>query len=134
MNPSKPTSGQAGQSPASSTKPVPTTKSKDQEEKAPLPGTNTWQECTPKGSGGKGEFKPLPFLYKMLLGIFVVEALFLGFSFKACMDLTRNTPGTTVQEQCPRIGERAENLFGVSIATVLSLMTGQAVESFRSKN
>lgn len=69
----------------------------------------------------------------MLLGIFITEAAFLGFSFKACMDLTRINPGTTVQEQCPRLGERAENLFGVSIATVLSLMTGQAVESFRSK-
>ena len=135
MNPSKPTSEQAGQSPASSTKPVPTTKSKDQEEKAPLPGTNTWQECTPKGSGGKSDFKTLPFLYKMLLGIFVVEALFLGFSFQACKDLAMHSkPAKTVQEHCPRLGERAENLFGISIATVLSLMTGQAVENFRSKN
>jgi hypothetical protein len=135
MNLSKPTSGQGGQSPASSTKPVPTTKSKDQEEKAPLPGTSTWQECTPNGSGGKSDFKTLPFLYRMLLGIFVVEALFLGFSFHACKDLAMHSkPAKTVQEHCPRLGERAENLFGISIATVLSLMTGQAIENFRSKN
>jgi hypothetical protein len=71
----------------------------------------------------------------MLLGIFVVEALFLGFSFQACKDLAMHSnPPKTVQEHCPRLGERAENLFGISIATVLSLMTGQAVENFRSKN
>ena len=70
----------------------------------------------------------------MLLGIFVVEAVFLGFSFKTCTDLAMQNPQKTVQEHCPRLGERAENLFGISIATVLSLMTGQAVESFRNKN
>lgn len=71
----------------------------------------------------------------MLLGIFVVEALFLGFTFNACKDLAMNSePPKTVQEHCPRLGERAENLFGISIATVLSLMTGQAVESFRKKD
>ncbi len=133
MIPSKPTSGQAGQSPASSTKPAPTTESKDREEKAPSPGTNTWQGCTPKGSGGKGEFKTLPFLYRMLLGIFIVEALFLGFSFYKCSQLAEvNT--STIQEQCPRLGEKSESLFGIAIATTLSLLTGQAVESFRNKN
>lgn len=71
----------------------------------------------------------------MLLGIFVVEALFLGFSFNACKSLAMNSnPPKTIQEHCPRLGERAENLFGISIATVLSLMTGQAVESFRKKD
>ena len=71
----------------------------------------------------------------MLLGIFVVEAIFLGFSFQSCKELALNTqPPKTIQEHCPRLGERAENLFGISIATVLSLMTGQAVDSFRNKN
>ena len=80
------------------------------------------------------EFRPLPFLYRTLVGIFAVEALFLGFSFVSCRDLALKNPPKTIQEHCPRIGERAENLFGISIASVLSLMTGQAVEDFRKKS
>ena len=130
----KQTSGTDGSSPSSSTRPVLITESAVPEDKPATSKTNTWQECKPPGSGHRAEFKPLPFLYRMLLGIFVVEAAFLAFSFKACTDLTTKSPGTTVQEMCPRLGERAENLFGVSIATVLSLMTGQAVENFRKKD
>ena len=63
----------------------------------------------------------------MLLGIFVMEAVFLGFSFVACRDLALRHPPKTIQEHCPRMGERAENLFGVSIATVLSLLGGAAI-------
>ena len=131
----QPTSGKGGSSPSSSTKPVLITESAVPEDKPATSKTNTWQECKPPGWGRQGEFRPLPFLYRMLLGIFVVEALFLGFSFNACKDLAMNSePPKTVQEHCPRLGERAENLFGISIATVLSLMTGQAVDSFRNKN
>ena len=69
----------------------------------------------------------------MLLGIFIAEAAFLAFSFNTCSKLAFEQPDKTVNEHCPRLSERAENLFGVSIATVLSLMTGQAVENFRKK-
>lgn len=68
----------------------------------------------------------------MLLGIFIVEALFLGWSFKACSARLEKTQ-QSITDVCPRLGERAENLFGVSIATTLSLMTGQAVENYKKK-
>ena len=131
----QPTSGKGGSSPSSSTKPVLITESPVPEEKPATSKTSTWLESTQSGSGRQREFRPLPFLYRMLLGIFVAEALFLAFSFNACKDLAKNSrPPKTVQEHCPRLGERAENLFGISIATVLSLMTGQAVENFKKKD
>ena len=131
----KQTSEEDGSSPSSTTRPVLITESTVPEEKPASSKTNTWQECRPRGSGRPGEFRPLPFLYRMLLGIFVVEALFLGFSFNACKDWAMNSkPPKTVQEHCPRLGERAENLFGISIATTLSLLTGQAVENFKKKD
>ena len=89
----------------------------------------------PGDSDGKAEFQPLPFLYRMLLGIFIVEALFLGFSFMGCRDLALQHPPKTIQEHCPRMGERAENLFGVAVATVLSLLGGAAInEKMNKKN
>ena len=134
MIPTSPSSPKDGQSPDSSTKPVVITESTDPMGNPPPPRITTTPRSTHEGSGGRGEFRPLPFLYRTLLGIFVVEALFIGFSFQACMKLAMTTkPPKTVQEHCPRLGERAENLFGISIATVLSLMTGQAVENFKKK-
>jgi len=46
----------------------------------------------------------------------------------------QKTSGDNIQEICPRLAERSDNLFGVAVATVLSLMTGQAVENFRRKD
>lgn len=68
----------------------------------------------------------------MLLGIFLVEAFFLAFTYKGCLDMQKSS-GDNIQEICPRLAERSDNLFGVAVATVLSLMTGQAVENFRKK-
>ena len=68
----------------------------------------------------------------MLVGIFLLEAFFLAVTYRGCMDMQK-TSGDNIQEICPRLAERSDNLFGVAIATVLSLMTGQAVENFRSK-
>lgn len=70
----------------------------------------------------------------MLVGIFIVQALFLGFSFKSCSDMAKLKPGLSITEVCARLGERAENLFGIAIATTLSLLTGQAVDNFRKKD
>ena len=133
MTPKSPTSDPGGQSPDSSTKTVIITESTDPKESSPLPKTSTTPTSTRRGSAGKGEFKPLPFLYRTLLGIFIVEAVFLGFTYKGCMDLTKKQGSLSIQDHCPRVAERSDNLFGVAVATVLSLMTGQAVESFRSK-
>lgn len=70
----------------------------------------------------------------MLVGIFIVQALFLAFSFTTCADLARGKRDTSITEVCPRLGERAENLFGIAVATTLSLLTGQAVDNFRKKD
>ncbi len=130
----QPTSGKDGSSPSSSTKPVLITESPAPEEKPATSKTNTWPESKPRGSGRPNEFRPLVFLYRMLVGIFIVQALFLGFSFKSCSEMAKLKPGVSITEVCPRLGERAENLFGIAVATTLSLLTGQAVENFRNKD
>ena len=125
-----------GPSPDLPTKPVIITESTDQTEN-PKPA-----KISPRASvstadaklSPRREFRPLPFLYRTLIGIFIVEAVFLMFSFTACRDMALKNPPKTIQEHCPRLGERAENLFGISIATVLSLMTGQSVQDFRNKS
>ena len=96
--------------------------------------TNTWQECKPRGSGRPGEFRALVFLYRMLVGVFIVQAVFLGFSFKTCADIAKRTGATSVTTACPNLADKTENLFGVAVATTLSLLTGQAVENFKNKN
>lgn len=68
----------------------------------------------------------------MLVAIFAMEAVFLAFTYKGCTDMQKIS-GDSIQEICPRLAERSDNLFGVAVATVLSLMTGQAVENFRKK-
>ena len=133
MIPTSPSSAKDGESSGSSTNPVVITGSQDQKAKAPPPRTSTSPTSTPNDSAGKGEFRPIVFLYRMLLGVFIAEAAFLAFSFHTCGKLAFQQPEQSIQEHCPRLSERAENLFGVSIATVLSLMTGQAVENFRKK-
>jgi len=133
MTPTSPTSDPGGQSPGSTTRPVLITESTDQGTNPPQPKTSTTPTSTPKGSGGKGEFRPLPFLYRMLVGIFLVETFFLAMTYRGCMNMQK-TSGDNIQEICPRLAERSDNLFGVAVATVLSLMTGQAVENFRRKD
>ena len=133
MTPASPNLGRAGSSPNSPTKPASTTESPVPEEKPATSKTSTWRESTPRGSERRGEFRPLVFLYRMLLGIFLVEAFFLAVTYSGCMDMQKNS-GDNIQEICPRLAERSDNLFGVAIATVLSLMPGQAVENFRKKN
>lgn len=130
----QPTSGKGGSSPSSSTKREPITESPAPEVKQATSKTNTWLECKPPGSGRPAEFRPLVFLYRMLVGIFIVQAVFLGFSFKACSEMAKLKPGAPISDVCPRLGERAENLFGIAVATTLSLLTGQAVDNFRRKD
>ena len=129
MSQTPPPSKEDGQSPDSGTKQVVITASTDPTEN-PKPSK---PPSTPVDPKQPRDFRPLPFLYRTLIGIFIVEAVFLGFSFTACRDMALKVPPKTIQEHCPRLGERAENLFGISIATVLSLMTGQAVEDFKKK-
>ena len=66
-------------------------------------------------------FRPKIFLYRMLAAIFVTQAGFLVASFYIC---SRPTPGTTIQDRCPSIGQKSESLLLAATATVLSLLTG----------
>ena len=69
-------------------------------------------------------FRPKVFLYRMLAGIFLVEAAFLGFAFYKCSIPIPGKAVPLVSERCPKLGERAETLFVAAVATTLSLLTG----------
>ena len=69
-------------------------------------------------------FRTKVFLYRMLAGIFIVEAFFLGFAFVKCAQSIERNPDATVAGKCPKIGDRAETLFIAAISTTLSLLTG----------
>ena len=129
MIPRNPTSETAGSSPNSGTEPVVITESTDPTAKA----RSSKPPSTPSGRTKSDSFRPIVFLYRMLLGIFIVEAVFLGFSFRTCNQLALKFPEKTVNQHCPRLSEKAESLFGIAVATTLSLLTGQAVESFKNK-
>ena len=60
----------------------------------------------------------------MLAGIFIVEALFLGFAFAKCAQSIERDQDATVASKCPKIGDRAETLFVAAISTTLSLLSG----------
>ena len=66
------------------------------------------------------------FLFRMLGAIFAVEASFLAFAFWKCSIPIPGQPVPMVAERCPAIGSRTQELFGVAIATTLSLLTGAA--------
>ena len=60
----------------------------------------------------------------MLAAIFAVEAVLLTFSFVKCAEGL--PPTVELSSRCPRIGQRAENIFEIAIATVLSLLAGSS--------
>ena len=69
-------------------------------------------------------FRSKVFLYRMLAGIFITEAMFLAFAFYKCSIPIPDNPVPLVTERCPKLGERAETLFVAAVATTLSLLTG----------
>ena len=64
-------------------------------------------------------FRPKLFLFRFLVGVFLAELLFLGWAFYHCTH-----QGANAFEVCPDLPTRSENMFGVAIATVLSLLSG----------
>ena len=54
-----------------------------------------------------------PFLLKTLVGVFAFQGLLLGVAYYKCNSA----------EQCPNLGQRTEQLFGVATATILSLLS-----------
>ena len=69
-------------------------------------------------------FRPQVFLFRMLGVIFAVEALLLIFSFVKCSQPHPRLETAVLAERCPRLGQRAENIFEIAIATTLSLLAG----------
>jgi hypothetical protein len=66
-------------------------------------------------------FRPKIFLYRMLAAVFLTQAGFLAASFYIC---SRPVAGTTIQDRCPSVGQKAESLLLAATATTLSLLTG----------
>ena len=73
-------------------------------------------------------FRPEVFLFRMLACIFLWEGALLAFSFVKCSEPNVRTEGepviTLLSDRCPRLGQRAENIFEIAIATTLSLLAG----------
>ena len=69
-------------------------------------------------------FRAKVFLYRTLVGIFLVEAIFLGFAFWKCSVVIPGKPVPMLAERCPKLGSRSQELFSIAVATVLSLLTG----------
>lgn len=69
-------------------------------------------------------FRPKVFLFRVLVGIFITEAGFLAFAFWKCSEVIPGKAVPMVAERCPAIGQRTQELFGVAVATTLSLLTG----------
>ena len=76
-------------------------------------------------------FRPELFLFRMLAAIFVVEACFLAFAFYKCSLPIPGNPVPLVNDRCPKLGSRSQELFGVAVATVLSLLGGAALSNRR---
>jgi len=67
-------------------------------------------------------FNPKPFLFKLLAAILLSQFLIMGWAVWRCGTVDPGSK-TLLKDRCPDIGQRVENLFGLSLATVLSLLT-----------
>ena len=68
----------------------------------------------------KREFRRDVFLLWMLAGVFIFQAGVFAFGMWGCFQLGG-------LDQCPQIGRRFDQTFGVMIATILALLTGTNV-------
>lgn len=68
-------------------------------------------------------FRVHVFLLRMLAVIFVAEASIIVYGIHLCSRVTEDK----VTEVCPNIGGRVEKLFGVAMATTLSLLAGDRI-------
>ena len=72
-------------------------------------------------------FRQKVFLFRLLGFVFATQAVMIGYAFYGCERLTREvTHKGQIQDSCPDLSTKAENLFSVATATVLSLLTGSA--------
>ena len=68
----------------------------------------------------KKEFRRDIFLLWMLAGVFIFQAAVFIFAIYGCFSLGG-------LDNCPEIGRRYDQTFGVMIATILALLTGSNV-------
>lgn len=62
------------------------------------------------------------YLLKLLTAVFVMQWLVVCSGVALCA-FGPNNSDAMVTERCPNVGKRVENIFTLSIATVLSLLT-----------
>ena len=72
-------------------------------------------------------FRPQPFLFRMLVLIFLTECGFLAYAFVKCSQPLPNNPVPLVNERCPRLGQRSQEIFQQAMAVTLSLLGGGAL-------
>ena len=71
-------------------------------------------------------FRPQVFLFRTLVGIFIVQASVIAFSFSKCANIAEKRE-VRVTDECPNLSEKAESMTNVMIATVLSLLVGSHI-------
>ena len=73
-------------------------------------------------------FRPQLFLYRALIGIFIVQGSMLGFALWRCAEVRPEDVNHALAQRCPTLGDRFESTGNVAIATVLSLLTGRFID------
>lgn len=66
-------------------------------------------------------FRPRVFLFRLLAGVFIAEMVLLSASIWRCSYIRVGEP-TRLSERCPKIGDRATELFTLATSTILSLL------------
>ena len=79
-------------------------------------------------------FRPQVFLFRLLAGIFIWEGILLAWSFQMCSNPSTRQETILLTERCPRLGQRAETIFELAIATTLSLLAGGTQFNLRSSS
>ena len=73
-------------------------------------------------------FRKGVFLLRTLVFIFAAELGLLIFSFNKCSSIAEDR-GQIPSDICPNLSDKTEKLFGVAIATTLSLLATKSEES-----
>ena len=80
-------------------------------------------------------FRPQVFLFRMLAAIFFGKGCYWLIRFYACSHpIIGAETRVLLSERCPRLGQRAENVFEIAIATSLSLLAGGTQLTLRSSS
>ena len=94
----------------------------------PAPKPAPVQKSEPRRPGEPRPFRFRVFVYRTVVGIFVVEALFLAMAFSSCrkafeLRLKDTSDPVLITDHCPALGDRSETLFTAALATALGLLS-----------